>query len=93
MDHQDHCEQLRVSDLQLTGLPSKKSEFLPAHPKDIDKVNSHVIKAEGKQRTRTGCNGSMEDQGEVEDKAEQAKWLQTRRLPVRKSEKVTRRAV
>ena len=35
-----------------------------------------MIKAEGKQRTRAGCNSSAEDQAEVEDKAEQAEWLQ-----------------
>lgn len=31
-----------------------------------------MIKAEGKKRTRAGCNSSSEDQAEVEDKAEQA---------------------
>ena len=36
-----------------------------------------MIKAEGKQRTRAGCNSSAEDQAEVEDKAEQAEWLQS----------------
>ena len=40
-----------------------------------------MIKAEGKQRARVGCNSSAEDQAEVEDKAEQAKWLQVREPP------------
>ena len=42
-----------------------------------------MSKAEGKQRGKVGCNSSAEDQAEVEDKAEQANWLQTRRPPPR----------
>ena len=45
---------------------------LLAQKTSVKLVSSHVIKAEGKQRTRAGCNSSAEDQAEVEDKAEQS---------------------
>ena len=70
----------------------EKSEILSsllAQKTSVKLVSSHVIKAEGKQRTRAGCNSSAEDQAEVEDKAEQAEWLQIWGMHPRKSEKVT----
>ena len=56
---------------------SENLSSLLAQKTSVKLVSSHVIKAEGKQRTRAGCNSSAEDQAEVEDKAEQAEWPQS----------------